>query len=216
MAITPSNPALRDDQPLTLVGYAMAQRENADPQMVAVCSYKGRLGVLSEGDLERGISSIEAKNLKESGDKNVAAVCVYHGLTKIITATDAANGGLDAAMAAATAQLKVEEEQIKKNREAEAKFEQALLGAGVGLFTAAAVTEDRGNVHSMRGILGGMQEAAMLDGGASQPKLEQPSVMKSVLGFFGLGGEDQAPATPKPTDRFIVQARLGSNNGMSI
>jgi hypothetical protein len=211
MAITPSNPAFRSDQAnpdkLTLVGYAQALRADGESQLVAICAKGNRIGLLTEADLERGIDTIETKAKQEAGDKAIAGVCVYHGLTKVITAADAAEGGLDAAMAAAQAQLKIEEEQIKKNREAEAKFEQALLGAGVGLMGAAMVSEDRGNLSPMRAILGGMHESLAHDGGASQPKLEQPGLMGSVLDFFGIGSDKQAPATPKPTERFIQQIK---------
>ena len=93
-------------------------------------------------------------------------------------------------------------------KEAERKFELAILGAGTGLLEAAALSVDHSHVSSMRDIIGGMHEAMAHDGGASQPKLEQPGLMGSVLSFLGIGNDKQAPATPKPTDSFIQKMKL--------
>ena len=68
-----------------------------------------------------------ARQEDNDGEQHVVAVVTYHGLTKCLTESDLL-GGIDAATAAAQAELQKEEIRIQQEREAERRFEQGMVG----------------------------------------------------------------------------------------
>jgi hypothetical protein len=119
-------------------------------------------------------------------ENRVVAVVEYHGLRACLTEGQLAGGGVDAAEAKAMVELKVQEENIKKNQEAERKLEQGLMNLGVD-FCAGALEEMHGKMA--------------VDGGASLPTVEQIIAGNTPATFD--------PAAPRPNENLLQKMSAG-------